>query len=106
MTIRFEDPPIREDILAEMRLMARQGTTVRALVRVVQSRLGFNEDMYVPVLAYLVRAFNLNLREVLPIREWIGSDKDDEIDAEILPAIERTQKSWLALIPRELVLPK
>ena len=102
----FEDPPVREEILDEMRALAQRGTTVRELVRLVQNRLGYNEAMYVPALAYLVKAFGLHLRDVLPIREWIGTDNDEEINAEIMPIIERNRQYWLPLVSHEVTVPK
>jgi hypothetical protein len=106
MVKSFEDPPIREDLLYQMRLFAQRGTTVRELVRFVQQSLGYDETMYVPVFSYLAKAFGLHLREILPIREWIGSDDDAEIDAEIMPAIERNRQYWMPLISREVAVAK
>jgi len=106
LTTSFEEPAIREDILHRMRDMARRGTNVRELVRFVQGKLGVNEAVYLPVLGYLTRAFGLHLREVLPVREWIGSDYDDEINAALIPAIERNRPYWLPLIPQDPAVPK
>jgi hypothetical protein len=41
-----------------------------------------------------MKAFYLPLGDVLPIREWLGSDQDEEIDAIIQPAIARTKEKW------------
>lgn len=102
----FEDPPIRDDILDQMRAMARRGTTVRELVRFVQERLGCDEFACVPVLAYMTKAFGLHLQEILPIREWIGSADDKAINASVMPAIERNRQYWLPLITREMAVPE
>ncbi len=47
-----------------------------------------------PVLAGFVKAFSVPLLKVLPIREWIGSTSDAEIDALILPEIENARPKW------------
>lgn len=75
--------------------MARRGTSVRELVKLVQSRLGLADDAVLPVLWYFCRAFCLPLRTVLPLREWIGSSDDREINAELMPEIEKTKQKWL-----------
>jgi hypothetical protein len=83
-----------------MRELAARGTTVRELVNEVRSRLGYEEDAIVPVLWYFTQAFEIPLPEVLPIREWMGTDRDAEIDALILPAIEKRRSRWLPTAPQ------
>jgi hypothetical protein len=46
---------------------------------------------------YFTQAFCLPLAAVLPIREWMGTEKDDEIDAILLPAILSTRDRWATL---------
>jgi hypothetical protein len=87
----------RADVILALRSLAARGTTVRELVREIHTRLGLADDVLLPVLWYFTQAFGVTLPDVLPIREWIGSDKDQEIDAEIMPAIERTKAKWFAL---------
>jgi hypothetical protein len=77
-----------------MRALALRGTTVKELVTEVRTRLGYGEDTLIPVLWYFQRAFCLPLTAVLPIREWVGTDRDEEIDAVILPAITKTRDQW------------
>jgi len=88
------NPLPREDILLDLRAFAVRGTTVRELVRLVQTRLDYGPDALIPVLFYLRHAFNLELLEILPIREWLGSERDNEIDGLILPLIARNGTAW------------
>src|SRR5260370_41590087 len=94
----IDEPEVRVDIVEAMRDLADQGKGVRELVQVVQSQLSLKHDVFLPVLWYFMKAFHLPLAEVLPIREWLGTDNnDEEIDAVILPAIRRA-KDRLALL--------
>ena len=97
MTEPREDPEINTDVIRQMRLLARRGTTVRELVHTVQVGLGLKSDaVLLPALWYITRAFYLTLPAVLPIREWLGTTQDEEINALILPAIEQTRARWMA----------
>ena len=86
-----DEPEVRVDIVEAMRDLADQGKGVRELVRCVQSELGLKHDALLPVLWYFMNAFSLTLPEVLPIREWMGTKNDKEIDSIILPAIEKAR---------------
>ena len=97
MTEPSHQPEPRADLLRRMRALALRGASVRELVTEVRSQLGYGEDVVIPVLWYFARAFCLPLPSVLPIREWIGTDKDEEIDALILPAIRSTRDQWETL---------
>jgi hypothetical protein len=90
----IDEPEVRADLIEAMRDLAEQGKDVRALVRRVQSELGLNHDALLPVLWYFMKAFHLPLGEVLPIREWLGTGNDEEIDAVVLPAIHREKEKW------------
>ena len=94
MNNSLDQHDVRPDVIQEMRDLAKRGTTVRELAAVVHARLGYADDVIVPVLWYFSKAFHLPLPDVLPIREWIGTDKDREIDALIMPSIERTRAAW------------
>ncbi len=101
MTKSFSDPPMNEDLLREMRLLAKDGTSVRALTQLIQLRLDVTyENGAIAILAYFCRAFLIPLREVLPIREWLGTTQDAEIDAQILPLIEQNKDEWKPMIER------
>jgi hypothetical protein len=89
-----QQPRPRQDVIGALREAATRDTSVRELVHIIHSRLGYREDALIPALWYLTAAFGLTLREALPIREWIGSPYDREIDALILPAIARNREKW------------
>jgi hypothetical protein len=92
----FDDPKLRDDLLVELRERAAAGANVRQLTHCIQSRLGTPPLAVIPVLAYFCRAFEIRLPKALPIREWLGTDHDAEIDALILPEIEATRHQWEA----------
>jgi hypothetical protein len=64
------------------------------LIRFTQSELGLKHDALLSVLWHFMKAFHLPLGEVLPIREWLGTGDDKEIDEVVLPAIRRTKPKW------------
>jgi hypothetical protein len=88
------EPEVRADIVEAMRELAEQGKGVRELVQYVQSRLRLRDEALLLVLWYFMKAFHLPLGEVLPIREWLGTDNDEEIDALVLPSIQRAKHKW------------
>jgi hypothetical protein len=101
MNDSFQQPEPRRDVVDRLRALALRGATVRELVAEIVSCLGLKEDAVLPILWYFTRAFCLPLSEVLPIREWLGTDRDEEIDALILPAIERARGTWAGAPVRE-----
>jgi len=86
---------LREDILNEMRDMADRGTEVRGLTELVQRRLDLKPDSLIPVLAYFCRAFYVSLHDILPLREWLDTDDDREINEIIMPKILKLRSKWL-----------
>lgn len=98
----LEQPKPRADIIAVLRQLAARGTTVRELTGEIRRRLGCENEAIVPVLWYLTEAFGLTLPEVLPVREWIGTDRDEEIDALIMPAIANTREKWANAVTEQV----
>jgi len=96
MADSLAEPELKSELIRDLRDRAEQGARVRDLVGCVQSGLALKETAVLPVLWYFTKAFHLTLRDVLPIREWLGTDSDQEIDALILPAIRRTHAQWAA----------
>jgi hypothetical protein len=94
MKIVDQQPEVNEDVVLEMRRLASKGATVPQLVRMIQTRLGYKEDAFLPILWYFTTAFCLPLPLVLPLREWFVRRNDEEIDALLLPEIARTQARW------------
>jgi hypothetical protein len=97
MADALQMPKRDADLVHRMRALARKGATVRELVAEVRNRLGYPGEALIPVLWYFTEAFCLPLPAVLPLREWMGTDKDDEIDAILLPAIRSTRDRWARL---------
>jgi len=90
----FASPELDLQLVRELRELGRKGATVRELVAVIHAGLDLPSDAVIPVLWYLASAFDLSLREVLPVREWLGTENDTDIDALILPAIEQAKHRW------------
>jgi hypothetical protein len=90
----IDEPEVRVDLVEAMRDLAEQGKGVREMVRCIQLGLGLKHDALLPVLWYFMKAFHIPLGEVLPIREWLGTGNDQEIDAIVLPAILRARGKW------------
>jgi hypothetical protein len=90
---------ITPEIVRELREVAARGTNVRELSNLIQDRVGCARTDLIPVLAGFIHAFGLPLPTVLPIREWLGSDNDAEIDALILPEIEKARPKWSQSVP-------
>jgi hypothetical protein len=95
MTQLNETTEVRPEIIEELRALAEQGHDFSQWVIVVQKRLGLEESQALfPTLAYFRAAFLLSLREVLPLREWLGGRDRSEVDSILIPAINRTRKQW------------
>lgn len=85
---------VSAEIVRELREGARQGASVRELVQIIRCRMGCKNDAIIPVLSGFVHAFRLPLIKVLPLREWLGSDNDEEIDSLLLPEIRSAREKW------------
>lgn len=95
MNDALSDMWIKPELVRELREAALRGARVRDLAETIQQRLGCQENPIIPTLAAFVHAFRLPLLKVLPIREWLGTDRDEEIDALILPEIDKAKDKWL-----------
>ncbi len=96
MNIRPPQAEPRSDIIDSLRALAARGARVRELADEIVARLDVKSmrEYMLPVLWYFMKAFCLPLPRVLPIREWIGTEDDAEIDALILPEIEKSKDKW------------
>ena len=92
----LDEPEVSVDVVSAMRHLAQQGASVWQLAECVQSRRGLKPDALLQLLWYFMKAFHLSLADGLPIREWLGTANDKEIDALMLPAIQRTRGEWSA----------
>ncbi len=94
MNNRFESPPLRDDLIRDLRAMVERGAKVRELANEINTRVSGSEPSVLLTLAYFRRAFCLPLPIILPLREWLGTDNDDEINALLLPEIEKAKGKW------------
>lgn len=83
------------ELIRDLRSLASRPTTVRQLVDLIRERLALSDAALLTILWYFTNAFCLPLPKVLPIREWLGSDQDEEIDALILPEINQAKSRWM-----------
>jgi hypothetical protein len=86
---KFDGGEVRVEIVQEMRARADRGADVPELVEFLQHRLELDErNAVLPMLVYFRAAFDLSLREALPLREWLGSRDRSEIDSILIPAMQ------------------
>jgi len=86
---------LRVELIAELRALAKRSADVPELVRLLEQRLGLTDDRALfPALLYFRAAFCLSLREVLPLREWLGGQDRSEVDSILIPAMRRTKEQW------------
>jgi len=91
----FEQGEVNAEIVHELRVLATRGADVPELVRALLARLGLDEDKsLLPVLVYFRAAFDLSLRSVLPLREWLGGKDRSEVDSILIPAMQSTKDHW------------
>jgi hypothetical protein len=80
----------------ELRVRAERGTDVPELLEFLLNRLEMEPaNAALPAIMYFRSAFNLTLREALPIRELLGGDRS-EVDTILIPAMQRTKSHWQA----------
>jgi hypothetical protein len=90
----YEGPPLRRDLIQRLRGMVFRGDTVPELAAEINGALSLPGTAAIPVLLYFAEAFDLSLKDVLPIREWIGTHNDEEINAAIMPLIWARKTVW------------
>jgi hypothetical protein len=79
MALSVQPSVFRSDILRGLQTMAKRGRSLNEMVGYIQKELDFSEDFIVPVLGYFCQAFSLPLKEVLPLREWVGTHDDQSV---------------------------
>ena len=85
----YQQPEPLAEVIHEMRAMVRNGASVAQLVDRMQGRTGSKPDACLPVIWYFRKAFNLPLKVVLPLREWLLERNDEEINDLLLPEIAK-----------------
>jgi hypothetical protein len=75
-----------------LRHLASQGAGLDQMVSEVQAGLGFSPNFIVPVLGYFCQAFSLPLIDVLPLREWVETKDNQQIE-KLLTRIKEFQNS-------------
>ena len=94
---KFEGGEVRVELIQEMRTLAEQGADVPELVELLQQRLELDDgNAVLPTILYFRTAFDISLREALPLREWVGGRDRTEIDSLLIPAMQRSKSRWQA----------
>ena len=89
---KFEGGEVRIDLVQEMRARENRGAGVPELVEYLKQRLELEDRNAVfPTIIYFRAAFDLTLREALPLREWLGGRDRSEIDSILIPAMRRSK---------------
>ena len=92
---KSDDGIIQIEVVQELRELAGRGADVPELVEVLLKRLELEPiNAVFPAFLYFRTAFGLTLREVLPLREWLGCKDRSEIDSILTPAMQRTKSRW------------
>jgi hypothetical protein len=98
---KFEGGEVRIELVQELRDLAERGADIPEMVELLQQRLELDDKSAVlPAIVYFRAAFDLSLREAMPLREWLGGRDRTEIDSILIPALQRSKKrrqAWEAL---------
>jgi hypothetical protein len=87
---KFEGGEVCVELVQEMRARGERGADVPELVEFLQQSLELDErNAVLPTIVYFRAAFDLTLREALPLREWLGGKDRSEIDSILIPAMQR-----------------
>lgn len=87
---KFAGGEISVELVQELRDLAERGADLPELVNFLQQRLELEDNNAVlPSIVYFRAAFELTLREAMPLREWLGGRDRSEIDSILIPAIQR-----------------
>jgi hypothetical protein len=94
---KFEGGEVRVELIQELRALAERGADVPELVELLLQRLELEErNAVLLTILYFRTAFDLSLREALPLREWLGGRDRTEIDSLLIPAMQRSKDRWQA----------
>ncbi len=97
---KFEGGEVCVELVQEMRARRDRGADVPELVEFLQQRLELDErNAVLPMIVYFRAAFDLTLREALPLREWLGGRDRSEIDSILIPAMQRSKDRWQSRQP-------
>lgn len=94
---KFEGGEVSAELIQELRTLAGRGADVPELVDLLQQRLELDDAKAVlPAIVFFRAAFDLSLREALPLREWLAGRDRSEIDSVLMPALLRSKGRWQA----------
>ncbi len=92
---KFDGGEVSVELIQELRAQAERGADVPELAEFLQQRLELNErNAILPTIVYFRTAFDLSLREAMPLREWLGGRDRSEIDSILIPAMHRSRNRW------------
>ena len=92
---KFTGGEVCIELIQELRILAENGADVPELVECLRQRLELDErNAVLPAIVYFRTAFDLSLREAMPLREWLGGRDRTEIDSLLIPAMQRSRGRW------------
>lgn len=87
---KFRGGEVCVELVQEMRARGERGADVPELVEFLQQSLELDQrNAVLPTIVYFRAAFDLTLREALPLREWLSGKDRSEIDSILIPAMQR-----------------
>ena len=94
---------INQDIVAQLREMARHGDSVATMFKQLKNRLGPGAHI-VTIIEYMRAAFCLSLAEVKPVGALSRNDQREIVDEALLnelvmPEIDKHRSDWDAATP-------
>jgi hypothetical protein len=95
MAMLVEEADTRTEVIEALHRLAERRAIVGEMIRCASDKLAADyKHPLLPVLLHFVKAFDLPLGEVLPIRECLDGKCDAETEARVSAAIQRTRPRW------------
>ena len=89
---------INQSLLRDLREMARRGSPVPPMLRLILERSAPAQPHTVALIRYLRQAFALNLRQASPVGGWMPDNSGELNDAQLndllLPEILNNRSKW------------
>jgi hypothetical protein len=90
--------PLNQSVLSDLRDMARRGSHVPPMLRVILERSAPAQPHTVTLIKYLRQAFALTLRQASPVGGWMPDNSGELNDAQLndllLPEIMNNRSKW------------
>ena len=94
------NPQIDQQLIAELRQLAKEGATVPELSAKIHQQISIPETMWIWDVLYFREAFYIGIKDAKSLGAWEKLTKhrpamsDEEINEEIMPLILSKQAEW------------